>query len=491
MSEKKKPKIKYDDLNNQKVKLIIYLSVAKNKDHMCVGLNGYIVNPNYQNTKSSDKPNKFTITDFGYVDNNQLALYKEAKPVVPSFFFLEYTSYKYTSTVDGYEKFFNFVKEFKSRLETNLQQVYTDNGDTFTSLEPENVYIYLAPGPMINVILEEAKETLSSYLEIDHKKTDEFISQRAQLFNLGSKETIITAIEDNINSNVGLNLSVSLAEYAMNHPDEHRLTITSSLDKRFWDIKKDLNPLIDFRQLFFIGNNPNTKVLSVMEYPTNVSVGKKTNEALFGLVKLNEVPEIIKDAMVSYDIGSGTYDILSILDLAGLYSQDNRRLLQFLGKDIYNIDNDYNMKSLSGDNIVLPMSPAGLATKVFNNVSELANLLELYLENHDKEAQGHYRFINVTRDFYNIEGDKYTMFLPMGTNKITLEVQAFDTTLKVPLELGIDTLTRNGFKALESKHPEIILMLEKDDKIVYYYSIVKTDDGIALYTSLFSNKIVL
>lgn len=483
-------KVKIDLISNKPVNLIMYLSAVEHNNKISIGVNGYLVNEEYGKAKTSDRPAKFTITSFGYVDNNELARFKDAQPLTPSFYYSAYT------TVDKKDKtyfkfIFDYIENIKLYITQDLDVMYNAAGvaEGETILDVNKFYLYLDHGVLANVFLEENKEVLQNFLELDHKGVEEFISRRNEVYKIGKQDNVITLLETYRN-NVGLVLANSLAKYAEKHNEKTSFKLMSRYDVRFWDVKNDIHPMINFKQLFFTDVSKDTNTLSVMEYPSNVTIGKKTNEAAFGVVKLADLDKLIKDALDAYEISSGTYRVLSSLNLGSLFSPDNIRLTELTDGDVYDLDyNNYFLRNVINTDIVYPVTPAGLATKVFNNMQDLYSILDGYSK---QSNSGKYRYLDVTKDFYNVEGDKYTISIPNGSNEVTLIVNEFGKTLKIPLELGKDTLSRNNLKNLEKLHPKITLVLQKDENesIVYYYTIVECDDGLGIYTSLYANKII-
>ena len=116
--------------------------------------------------------------------------------------------------------------------------------------------------------------------------------------------------------------------------------------KKYWTGKQDLNPLLDFKQIFFakhlMVNTVNDVIYSVMRYKTDVEPGNKTHEATFGLVVLKEdVPEI-KDVIDVYHNNVGSRSSIATIDLQELYKRDNLSYYNFLGKESYSFNRKNN-----------------------------------------------------------------------------------------------------------------------------------------------------
>ena len=323
--------VKYEKIETVNNDLTVYIKTGyiNNKDSKTL----YIVGHGYwsnddNNTKTfSDVPSNYKTYDIGYVKNDNINLFKDMKPVIPIYYF-------------------NFGRIIHNTIETDKNSIVIDVlNEIITKLKTE--YSTLTESDINNLELNnltiiDCDETFNYFIDddIEHKHTESY-KEKLNLLNSLSKtlsyhqlDNITESILD-IANNPGYTYIVSLLNY-MKRKNVEIFDFFYRNEVKVWNISEKPNPLLRFKNLFFMPIGNKEDYISVMEYKkdggkkdddddpsSNVPVGKKTSKACFGVIKL-KLPKLITDAMDAY-IFNNNHSILSAIDLTNLYHPDNIR----------------------------------------------------------------------------------------------------------------------------------------------------------------------
>ena len=452
--------------------MVVYCdgSAVPNPGFYGTGLHGYIYSDISLNTKSGDRPGKFFITDMGYIENGQMG--DKAKTVIPLTYIDGYRSNNGISSnnvgeIDGIQI---AIEEALNNPKYKISSIYikTDSRYAMGVFEKAKgpVTVWDTPGrPNIEKywlakdVLEKAKE---ADLHINIVKV------------LGHSTAIGNHLADRM-AFLGRDLSTKYSK------DE---TVIEYTDSKYWKPKIVKNHLINFKNLFFMKGLGNPNLYTIINYGTDVELGKKTNSATFGLVKLHEPIEYINSVIDKFNSYLGSKSVISTIDLKVLYSQ---RMLHYykLFKDEILIPSPRGRKYLSvleEDIVCSEVYPPGLAKSALDKTLILNNIIYDY--EHEKNM---FHYVDITDKIYGLD-DK---------GKVKTILNQTDTILDVPidcgvikLEVGIDIIDRNALKNLEKEETKVYLVYTyKSETSVQYWSLVnatKTND-VGVYCNFYTD----
>lgn len=254
----------------------------------------------------------------------------------------------------------------------------------------------------------------------------------------------------------------------------------------YWKIgdnRTGRHPMLKFKSLFFTSSLPakgDEIFYSIMEYKKNIEVGKRTNEACLGLVKLQEQPAIVRDLIHSYlkALRERNYAFsVYTVDLSVLYSLYTWRWWEMFGQDSFVVPRDQKVYNLRREQVGRPIVPSGLAAQAIQKSIALYNI---YI---DMEKKQIFEYFNVTDKFYK---DKKFLLKDKDNIKIKL-----DKTKTVDIEFGTDTLPKSSLKQLEKNFPEVWVVVVKESfEILNYFTIVKANDSLGIFHNPQTSKVI-
>ena len=444
-------------------------SAVPNPGFYGAGLHGYIYSDNSLNTKSGDRPNKFFITDMGYIENGQMG--DKAKTVIPLTYIDGYRSNNGIGSnnvgeIDGIQI---AIEEALNNPKYKISSIYikTDSRYAMSVFEKAKGPVTVWDTPdrpnvekywLAKDVLEKAKE---ADLHINIVKV------------LGHSTAIGNHLADRM-AFLGRNLSTKYSK------DE---TVIKYTNPRYWKPKIVKNPLINFKNLFFMKGLGSPNLYSILNYG-DVELGKKTNTATFGLVKLNEPVSYINDIMDQFNNYLGTKSVISTIELSVLYSQ---RMLHYynLFKNEILIPSPRGRKYLSvleEDIVCSEVYPPGLAKSALDKTLVLNNIIYDY--EHEKNM---FHYIEITDKIYGIDkNNKPKILLTQADSIIDVPIECG----VIKLEVGIDILNRNLLKNIENEGTKVYLVyVYKSETSVEYWSLIhatKTND-IGIYCNFYTD----
>lgn len=459
------------------------------------GAHGYIFNTETGIKSTSDTPSNYTITDKGYVLNSELYKDENIKSVTPHVYIDASYSFLNKGTISRAELL---------AIRCMLDSVLENNNE----LEVKDILIWAdstyAIG-VVNKILNDPDVTKG--LPSDTANLDIII----ELQNTINKvlETMTLSIDKVLAHSVylGNNTADSLAFYARQQSGRHNVEKNFNIYKiakgiKYWGFELEQNVLLNFKQLFFTNSlrAQHTEIIyTVMNYKSDVEPGTRTHDALMGLVSVGNPPTIIEDAIQSYHKAILTTSVLSTVNLKNLYSRDIAYMYSLYGNNIFRYWFKDRQVLVNNSVVISQVGSPGLASKLLLDMQFMYGFISMYRQ-HKVEMQGleqfeinkHTIYVDITNKVYekNKKG-KNTCILQNGATYLAMEYKLFNKTLKFPLSLGKDTLERNQFKRLETKEPRVYLVVEQSaDKSYRYYNVIDTGEDIAVYSNLYSNRII-
>lgn len=493
--------VKYEKIETPNNDLTVYLKTGyiNNKDGKTIYIvgHGYWGNSDNNPKTFSDVPNNYKTYDIGYVKNDVINFFKDIKSVIPLFYFNFGRIMKTDSDIIQISKntmVIEVMYETINKLKTEYSLL---TGSDLSNLELNN----------INII--DCDENFNYFLEddVEHKHSDNY-KEKLNLLNSLSKnlsyhqlDNITESVLD-ITNNPGYSYVTSLLNY-MKRNNVEIFDFFYRNEVRVWNITEKPDPLLRFKNLFFMPIGNKEDYISVMEYKkdggkkdedddpsSKFPVGRKTSKACFGVIKL-KLPKIITDAMEAY-VYNNRYSILSAIDLTNLYNPDNIRNGYTMGINTYYRDRDYVLRDMAHNEIIFPILPSGLATKLYNQM----DILYMIIDKYEKKIFDTYvKFQDITESFFK---DK-TCIVPNGVSEWLIKDCNIGLHKRdIYIELGKDILSRNNLKAVEKDEPKVYMVthsskegIEDKNCIISYYILIETKTGIGVYCNFFTSKVIL
>lgn len=445
-----------------------------------VGFTGYLYTDDTKNKASSDKPNRYTITNIGYLENELLGKYKY-DTVVPSFYIEGMIGYTDEGT--------NNVAELKAFIEP-LEYLFKNN------INQCNVKSILFKSDSSYTLL------ILDYLY----NNPEEIWRKKVLANLDLVDRINKLIKILKDNNIELkwykvighstSLGNNIADRLALHGRIHKCSIIEVVPtKKHWSKSFDIHPLLRFKQAFFMTNEVRDEPMYIiMDYKTGEEVGKKTHDALFGITILNKEEDMLKDAVDMFTHRFGTTSLLSTVDLKVLSTRNILYYYSVFGKNAYRYESkNKSVLSLDDDYICRNVYPPGLAMQAYEKINFLYMILSEYRNNKPIENR---IFTDVTDHFYTLKVTKKTekrvLSLPIGESIVKMNLNVYGKDIQFNLVLGTDMPSRNQMKAIEDSIEKVILSSIKINKMIDYQIIIETKNKeYGIYTNLYSCKIFL
>lgn len=487
-------------------------SANPNPGYYGSGAHGYIYTIKNIGKKTSDKPNKYLLSTLGYLELTELAKYKELTSdeikeildkkdsdlttiknmlvnehryaeVIPDYYVNAYYSYSGIGT--------NNVAEVLAFINITNQLVNEDLNLTEIMIKTDSTYLI----HIFNTVLKD-----DSWMNTVDTNVDYWHQIRALVNMLKDKDITIKLIKVLGHSTaIGNNLADRMAFVARNNASLNNVSSNFKLTpgKKYWNSDADRHTFLKFKQLFFTNNlreTINEKFYSIMEYKKEEDVGKKSHEALFGLVILNEAPSLIEDTIKAYQTNLNTLSIISTLDLNALYAQTTRHYHELYNNYIYNFNKrNTTLMALGEIPIVYSIVPSGLANQALDRMMLLYDIIKEYrIKDSEKVTR---TFIDVTDKFYLKEPkNKVTTLLPKDTANFSLTVTVNDIELFVPIELGKDCPSRNQFKQIEKDDVSVHLVIKQASEFAYNYYILvemKATNDIGVFCNFYGNLLLL
>jgi len=260
---------------------------------------------------------------------------------------------------------------------------------------------------------------------------------------------------------------------------------------KYWKLKDDKHPFINVNHLFFTNDTRIENSYIIMDYPTDIELGKKTNESLYGVVVMKEPIPLVDNVVNAFNNNMRSLGILSTIKVSNLTNQYHIVNRDAFGDDVYMFNSRSNELNVM-DNLQLAnhIRPAGLATQMYTKTLNLRSILDSYLKNEPTTVR---QFHDVTDVFFGKDAkDKPVCILNNGARIVDVNITVNKKQHKLPMLLGIDLIPRNNIKRLEKLNPKVTIVSDiVGGKVIEYYTVIECDDGVAIYCNFYSNKIFI
>lgn len=428
--------------------------------------------------KQKDAPTGVVITNMGYLSkiNSNNFNYKIVNPVL-------YLDGVYTYSGIGT----NNIGELIGVLET-LKYVLKNNDE----LKIDKIVFYTDSTYTINayrniMTSDEKKWNKPDKPNIEILREINIYLKKADFYNL-----VIDFVKVKGHSNdFGNDIADRLAWVARNTSSNNEvfIDVLVSDGKKYWKPKIERESVLKFKNIYylpFIRGKERSKFYGVIDYKSDEVVGKKTNNALYGVVKLKELPEIVENVMNYIADYLKNFSMVTEVSLKDIYTSQHMRYHNFLKEKAYKFYSGKGYKYLYLDEtpIIQTVENHGLGTLAFQKIKELNTVLEKYEQNEIKPNQ---EVIDITDYIFDVD-DKTTMKLDTLSKNIIVDINIDGKVYKVPIILGKEMLSRNQLKSLEKEEPEIKMIIEKvSEKFFKYYIVIETLEFSSIWSGVYTS----
>jgi len=276
-------------------------------------------------------------------------------------------------------------------------------------------------------------------------------------------------------------------------------------------VNVDLHPLIGLKRIYF--NTDKELNEPGIYYQTGWSgndfiVGKRTPEAVFSVVVLNN-PDPIIEAVISAQYKTDPqFNTIVYAKMDRLRSPDVYPYLEKYGEHcLWKDKRSLNLNFLDTKPVTFEVRPGELplrAIEVLNHLEELLRkFLNEYLANGVFEKGGYnYTVHDVTPHFYSTSEKKgktvyelnkeFKVGITKTEVRVQEEVEGELKELKLPLVFQDDIPGRNTLKKLESSVEKVfVITWRESDRLLNYSTVIQTSDAIGIWSNHFANKILI
>lgn len=457
------------------------------------GVHGYFYNPNDEKGKNTtNRPNKFVITNKGYWEESRFKETKEHYLVTP------------THYLDACFSYINHGTNNTAELEAVIEILnYLGTLDQDSGMIIKNILLRIDS----QYVIQWIEKILEKSIQYDDKTSNvELVKELEKIIKIlidaGIKIEVIKVAGHS--GEVGNDTADTLAKHGRIQSCIRNVfkSINLRTASKYWNKSDDSrHPFLRYKQLFFTNTlkAPSDEVYySVMDYATDTEPGRKTHNACFGLINLRDHQQLIEDAIRIYHEQSyrlSRRSVVSTLNLNNLFNRNTTHYFDMFLDKIFNFDNrGYNLNNLLDEPIVYTINPGGLALQALERMEVLYNILKEY-KNKEKGVR---TYIDITDKIYKQDKNKkgevvYSTLIPNGTNTLQFEIDLGKHQPLITFDLGKDTLSRNQFKNLEKSLPKVWLVLHPvSEQVYYYYTIIDLgEEGIGIFCNFYSGKLIL
>ena len=450
-------------------------SAYPNPGHYGYGVHGYIYETGVYN-KNNDRLNTHHTTNIGYIEHENIGR-SESKEVKPT---------HYLDMIGGYsDRGTNNMGELLAIVEllryfnnsdVDVKDILIHSDSTYAMGACEAMLKgstrWNAPDkPNLN-ILRDMSDVIKTTLDRGAKV--KLVKVKGHSGELGNHMADRLAFLGRVNSSKGI--------YGIKY---------NFREGKYWKLKDSKHPFINVNHLFFTNDTRVENSYIIMDYPTDIELGKKTNESLYGVVVMKEPIPVVDDVVTSFNNGMQSLGVLSTMKISDLYNQYHIVNRDAFGTDIYMFDKRSKILNVM-DNLPIArnIQPVGLATQMYTKTLNLRHILNSYINDEPTTTR---ELHDVTNTFFGADAkDKPVCILPNGARIIDVMINVKDKEHKLPMMLGIDLISRNNIKRLEKLNPKVTIISDiVGGKVIEYYTVIECDDGVAIYCNFYSNKVFL
>lgn len=440
------------------------------------GVHGYIFESSKE-AKNNDRPTTHFITNKGYIPSEDMSR-SDAKEVKPLHYLDMIGGYDGVGTNNMGEllAIVELVRYFNDKEDMTLSSIEIQSDSTYAigacnSMIADKKHWDIPDKPNLNILRAMYSVIRTS---ISNGCVIKLVKVKGHSGDLGNHMADRLALLGRVNSSVG------------------RYGIKSNLRTgRYWKLKDTKHPMLNVNSLYFTNEERVENSYIIMDYPSDIELGKKTNESLYGVVVMKEPVPLIDTVVDMFNANMRSLSVLSSMRVSNLNNQYHIVNKEAFGNDIYM--GDKRSKELSVmDNLPLaaPVLPAGLAMQMFTKTLNLRALLDCYINNTTTKVR---TLHDVTSHFYGTDAkDKPICTIENGAKIVKLNVTVNDKKHELTMMLGIDLIPRNNLKRLEKLNPKVTIITDNiSGKVIEYYTVIECDDGVAIYCNFYSNKVFL
>ena len=298
--------------------------------------------------------------------------------------------------------------------------------------------------------------------------------------------------------NVGNELADRLAGTARklcNLSKEKNIEHSSWTIGKYWKPNVDKHPFLRYRDLYFMHNDVNPYAnLTVMNYIGIDKVGSRTSNPIFGIVRLKELPKILKEVIDAYkDNFQYNPVLIYAVDMEKLYKPEYQSYINGFGIKALLPNKNSQLKILDMEPVVYPVYPPGMGRKAYDLTQNLSNVLDQALLDIEKGGNKTRQVIDITDRIYNTVKNKRVITLGMK-DEIPVEFTSDNKKIKITLVPDIDFINRNHLKQMEKDDVKVYLYLVRTGVNCWvYYTIIKnkTLDAVGIWHNMYSSKVIL
>lgn len=440
------------------------------------GVHGYIFETDTE-TKNNDRPTTHFVTNTGYVPREDMSrsVSKEVKPT------------HYLDMIGGYDgigtnnigellAIIETVRYFNNNPEHNVKNILLQSDSTY-AIGACNAMIardkkWNTPDrPNLNILIDMYNVITEA---MDNGVKIELIKVKGHSGDLGNHLADRLALLGRVNS--------SVSKYGIKY---------NFRAGKYWKLKFDKHPFINVNHIYFTNEERKENSYIIMDYPTDIELGKKTNESIYGVVVMNNPIDMIDNIANVFNSNMKSLSMLSSIKMSNLFSQYHLVNKEAFGDDVYMSTKSKKELSVM-DNMLLANTvlPAGLAMQMYTKTLNLRSILESYFNKDDTSVR---MLHDVTDLFFGIdEKDKPVCILDNGIKTLNIDVTVKDKKHTLPMMFGIDIIPRNNIKRLEKLEPKVTIVTDiTANKVIEYYTVIECVDGTAIYCNFYSNKVFL
>jgi len=446
------------------------------------GAHGYLIDEECYK-KNGDKPNKYEVTDVGYCEKHEMVPSSSEKDSIPRIVKPKF--------------YFNAVYPYGLNGTNNIAELAAviDSIHVLTESYPlESILFCTDSMYVINIYNAVIKDLVNREWQYSDRPNLTLWSRLADAITAHSDIKIelkkVKAHGTAIGNNVADRLAFAAREMSANNVSGN---LFKFYEGQYWKAKPKPHPMLNFKQIYFnVGLQPdaNEHMYVIMDYPTTVEVGKKSNEPIFGISIFKEPVVEIDTLTDMYVKSTNGLSYITALDLRVLYTQECSKMFDLLGVNVYNSKRGV-IKLLGETNIVTPITPPGLAQNALVNTLAMYKIYSLYLNGARDDELTH--VVDITEQLYGAN-DKGKLVFKHDQNidgpEILVNIE--DKPTKIILCYGKDILTINQLRALAKTVNNISIVIRKASPNMFeYYIIIDTKDAIGVYGNYYINKIYI
>ena len=441
------------------------------------GFTGYVYYIDELGFSTSKKPGTHTMTDKGFLKNDELKKLKANK--VKPIFYLN----GYGSLIQGTNNQGELLAVINS-LDVMLKE---------PSFNLKEVHFKIDSKYVIGWVIKLLTKTYS--ISDDVKNYDMIVNLQANLLECIKNNIRITTEHVYGHTDVfGNELADQLATLgvylASKNKTEFQHVITDVNEVNLWKLNKVIPDIVSGKRLYCrqdrVFNIPTYEALSYKD-DNFLGTNKPCGYTVARLPKSIPVIEDIRE-LVHKQLNGVFKPYIMYMDTLGS-SVFLRWLHLFSYSSIRAVGNTRYNASLVGDDVPVYMEKVtnGIMTQVYEYMDELHKQLDLVKDT------GHYKIMDITDLFYAKDKKDVHRLLPdinSAVSCLNVQYTVDDKVIDLPLDLGTDIADRNRLKRIEKDVLKVeIIIKEFPIRLQYTSRITLVDGTVAIWSSINANNV--